>query len=120
MLEGREVVGLTVDEVESAAADSAAYDTIPPLVLGMRVPCTTGISNKIMVVYVLRYESLSHKDQDYQNDELVDRLADNVFEHDSVDDIVISVVRFALEELRIGLLGCESQRGEGIHDEVYP
>ena len=47
-------------------------------------------------------------------------MADNVFEHDSVDDIVISVVRFALEELRIGLLGCESQRGEGIHDEVYP
>lgn len=119
-LEGREVVGLTVDVVESTAADIAAYGAISPFVLGMVVPCTSGICDIIMVVNILRYESLSHKDYNHHNDDLVDGLPDNVFEHDSIDDVVISVVRFAFEELRIGLLCCKSQRGQGIHDEVYP
>jgi hypothetical protein len=73
-----------------------------------------------MAVNILRYKFLSHKDDNHHNDELIDGLPDNVFKHDSVDDVVISVVRFTLEELRIGLLCCKCQRGEGIHDEIYP
>lgn len=73
-----------------------------------------------MAINIFRYKLLSHKDDNHHNYDLEDRLPDYVFEHDPVDDVVVTVVRFTFEELAVGLLCCKSQRGESIHDEIDP
>ena len=60
----KDVILGTVDLEESAAADSSTHHTIQPLEFSIAIIWICAICHKIMVIYILRNDSFTHKDQD--------------------------------------------------------
>ena len=55
-----------------------------------------------------------------QDDHLVDGLSHDVFEHVAVDHVLVFGVRRSIEQFGSGRLRGQSQRGQTVHDQVYP
>ena len=97
------VVFVSVYVEKSSAADVASDNSVVPLVL--RVGYIEGIG--VVGVDILGDELLAHEDEDEEHCDLEDRLADDVFQHRPIDDIVVSGVGFSVEEFGGGVLGCQ-------------
>ena len=60
----KDVILGTVDLEEPAATDSSTHHTIQPLEFSIAIIWICAICHKIMVIYILRNDSFTHKDQD--------------------------------------------------------
>ena len=119
-LEGRSVVLLAVDEVEPTTADVAADNAVLPLELGVLIVGVLRVGHEVVAVHVLGYELLPHKHHHHHHHQLEYRLPYYMFQHDPIDDVVVPVVGFALEQLGVGLLCGQCQRREGVHYQINP
>lgn len=63
---------------------------------------------------------LTNKKQGEDEGELVDGVAQNVLHHGPRDEGLVAAVRLPQEQGLGGRLGGQRQRGERVHDEVYP
>ena len=68
----------------------------------------------------LRDHVFTTEEEDEKNDHLIERHPDDVLGHLARDNEVLLDLGRALEEVRLGKLSCESQRGQRIHDHVDP
>lgn len=63
---------------------------------------------------------LTSKEQGEGNGELIDGMAQDVLHHGSGDEWLVSAVRFAQEQGFGGRFSGQSQRGQGVHDQIDP
>jgi hypothetical protein len=68
----------------------------------------------------LRDHVFTTEEEDEKNDHLIERHPDDVLGHLARDNEVLLDLGRALEEVRLGKLSRESQRGQRIHDHVDP
>ena len=115
-VKGGLVISVPIYVEEPSAANVAPDDAVLPFVLG--VGDIQGIG--VVGVDILGDELLAHEDEDQEDCDLEDRLADDVFQHRRVDDVVVSGVGLAVEEFGGGVLGGQGDRGQTVHDEVDP
>ena len=91
-LEGGFVVFISIDVEEPSAADIASNSSISPFVL--RVCDIDRIG--VVGIHVLGDELLTHEDENKEDDDLEDGLSYDMFKHGSIDDTLVSGVRFSV------------------------
>lgn len=114
-IEDSHVVVLSLDREETATANSASHHSIQPL-----VSWVVGEDGGVVGIDVLGDELLAPEDENDQNYELEDGLADDVLEHGGRDDVLVSGMGSTVQQFLSGLLGCQSKRGKGVHDQIDP
>ena len=104
------VVGGTVDEDEATGSSEYAVVFAVEFVW----------VEEIELVGEFGEELIGEEGDDHHDDELVDGLADDVFEHFLGDDVLVSFVGLTFEEFFGWRFGGEGKGGKGIHDQVDP
>jgi len=75
----------------------------------------------LVLIVILKIEKAhSSKQEDQENNDLVECMSENVAPHDGVDDLLVACVGLAFQKFFIRRLGCQGEGSKSVHDQVDP